>query len=138
VVQRQLLEPSASLRTAVLAIAVAVQAGSCATTEPLPPAGTAVIQIRVNNASADPAGFEVVQRAGAPMAGSVIPPTLAPKTEAEVTFYVPVASSWTIRVNGEELLDSSELGARRGVLNDIGIDIDVRGNPVWWCRPTCP
>ena len=66
------------------------------------------------------------------------PPSLAPQTAADVTFYVPIAASWTISVNGEELIDSSEVGARRGVFDTVGIDIDVRGNPVWWCKTTCP
>ena len=122
----------------LLGIAPLLLIGACTSTDAFPPAGTAVLQIRVNNASAEPAQLAVVPGRGAPVPGSVNPPSLAPKTAADVTFYVPIASRWTIRVNGEELIDSSEVPARRGVLDNVGIDIDVRGNPVWWCRPTCP
>ena len=127
-VQRSLLGAS---------LIAAMTMAACATTESLQPAGTAAIQVRVNNASAEPADFEVVPRPGAASRGAVNPPALPPNTEAEVTFYVPIAAGWTVRVNGEELFDSSEVGARRGVLHDMGIDIDVRGNPVWWCKATC-
>ena len=122
----------------LLGIALLLVSVACTSTDALPPTGTAVLQIRVNNVSAEPALLAVVPGPGALVSGSVDPPTLAPKTVADVTFYVPIAASWTIRVNGEELIDSSEVGARRGVLNTVGIDIDVRGNPVWWCKPTCP
>jgi hypothetical protein len=111
---------------------------ACTSTDALPHSGTAVLQIRVNNVSAEPALLAVVPGPGAAVSGGVDPPSLAPRTAADVIFYVPIASSWTIRVNGEELIDSSEVGARRGVLDTVGIDIDVRGNPVWWCKPTCP
>jgi hypothetical protein len=111
---------------------------ACTSTDAFPPAGTAVLQIRVNNTSALPALLAVVPGPGATVSGSVDQPSLAPKTAADVIFYVPIASSWTISVNGEELIDSSEVGARRGVLDTVGIDIDVRGNPVWWCKATCP
>ena len=122
----------------LLGIALLLVIVACTSTDAYPPSGTAVLQIRVNNASAEPALLAVVPGPGAPVSGSVDPPSLAPKTAADVTFYVPIASSWTIRVNGEELIDSSEVGARRGVFDTVGIDIDVRGNPVWWCKPTCP
>jgi len=122
----------------LLGIAPLLLIGACTSIDALPPTGTAVLQIRVNNTSAEPALLAVVPGRGALVSGSVDPPLLAPKTAADVTFYVPIASSWTIRVNGEELIDSSEVPARRGVLDNVGIDIDVRGNPVWWCRPTCP
>jgi hypothetical protein len=111
---------------------------ACTSTDAFPPSGTAVLQIRVNNTSAEPALLAVVPGPGATVSGSVDQPSLAPKTAADVIFYVPIASSWTISVNGEELIDSSEVGARRGVLDTVGIDIDVRGNPVWWCKATCP
>ena len=111
---------------------------ACTSTDTFPPTGTAVLQIRVNNTSAELAQLAVVPGPGAPVAGSVDPPSLGPGTAADVSFYVPIASSWTIRVNGEELIESSEVPALRGVLDNVGIDIDVRGNPVWWCRPTCP
>ena len=111
---------------------------ACASTDTFPPAGTAVLQIRVNNASAELAQLAVVPGPGAPVSGSVDPQSLGPGMAADVSFYVPIASSWTIRVNGEELIESSEVPALRGVLDNVGIDIDVRGNPVWWCRPTCP
>ena len=122
----------------LLGIAPLLLIGACTSTDAFPPAGKAVLQIRVDNASAAPAQLAVVPGRGAPVPGSVDPPSLAPKTAADVTFYVPIASSWTIRVNGEELIDSSEVPARRGVLENVGIDVDVRGNPVWWCKPTCP
>jgi hypothetical protein len=122
----------------LLGIALLLLNGACTSTDAFPPTGTAVLKIRVNNASAETALLVVVPGRGAPVSGSVDPPALAPKTAADVTFYVPIAATWTIRVNGEELIDSSEVGARRGVLDNVGIDIDVRGNPVWWCKPTCP
>jgi hypothetical protein len=122
----------------VLGSALWLVSVACTSPEALPHSGTAVLQIRVNNVSAEPALLAVVPGPGAAVSGGVDPPSLAPKTAADVIFYVPIASSWTIRVNGEELIDSSEVGARRGVLDTVGIDIDVRGNPVWWCKPTCP
>ena len=122
----------------VLGIAIFLVNVACTSTGAYPPSGTAVLQIRVNNVSAEPALLAVIPGPGAPVSGSVDPPSLAPQTAADVTFYVPIAASWTIRVNGEELIDSSEVGARRGVFDTIGIDIDVRGNPVWWCKTTCP
>jgi hypothetical protein len=121
-----------------LCMALMLVNGACTSTDTYPPSGTAVLQIRVNNVSAEPALLVVVPGPAAPVSGSVDPPSLAPKTAADVTFYVPIASSWAIRVNGEELIDSSEVPARRGVLDNVGIDIDVRGNPVWWCKPSCP
>ena len=122
----------------LLGIAPLLLIGACTSTDAFPRTGTAVLQIRVNNASAEPALLAVVPGRGAPVSGSVDPPSLAPGAATDVTFYVPIASSWAIRVNGEELIDSSEVPARRGVLDNVGIDIDVRGNPVWWCKPTCP
>jgi hypothetical protein len=122
----------------LLGTALLLLTGACTSTDAFPHAGTAVLRIRVDNASAEPAQLAVDPGRGAAVPGSVDPPSLAPKTAADVTFYVPIASSWTIRVNGEELIDSSEVPARRGVLDNVGIDIDVRGNPVWWCKPTCP
>ena len=122
----------------VLGIALLLVNVACTSIEAYPRSGTAVLQIRVNNGSAEPALLAVVPGPGAPVSGMVDPPSLAPQTAAEVTFYVPIASRWTIRVNGEELIDSSEVPARRGVFDNVGIDIDVRGNPVWWCKPTCP
>ena len=122
----------------LLGIAPLLLTGACTSTDAFPQSGTAVLQIRVSNASSEPAQLAVVPGRGAAVPGNVDPPSLAPKTAADVTFYVPIASSWTIRVNGEELIDSSEVPALRGVLDNVGIDIDVRGNPVWWCKPTCP
>lgn len=122
----------------MLGIALVLVNIACTSTDTYPPTGTAVLQIRVNNVSEERALLAVISGPGAPVSGSVDPPSLAPKTAADVTFYVPIASSWTIRVNGEELIDSSEVSARRGVLDNVGIDIDVRGNPVWWCKPSCP
>jgi len=122
----------------MLGVALVLVNVACTSTEAFPPSGTAVLQIRVNNVSAEPAHLAVVPGPGAPVSGTVDPAILGPNTAADVTFYVPIASSWTIRVNGEELIDSSEVPARRGVLDNVGIDVDVRGNPVWWCKPTCP
>jgi len=122
----------------LLGMAPLLLIGACTSPDAVPRSGTALLQIQVNNTSSEPALLAVVPGRGAPVSGSVDPPSLAPRTEANVTFYVPIASSWTIRVNGEELIDSSEVPARRGVLDNVGIDIDVRGNPVWWCEPTCP
>ena len=126
------------LRRLALGIAVSFLAAACALMDPLPPAGTILVQLEVHNAAPRPAELGVTSGAGGPLSGAVQPPSLPPGATADVRFFVPMTSGWTITVNKQDLILSSDLHGRTGVIQDIGIDVDQQGGITWWCRSNCP
>ena len=121
-----------------LGIAVSVLAAACALVEPLPPAGTILVQLEVRNGASRPAELGVTSGAGNPLPDAVQPPSLPPGATADVRFFVPMTSGWTITVNKQDLILSTDLRGRSGAIQDIGIDVDQQGNSSWWCRSNCP
>ena len=121
-----------------LGVAISVLAAACALIDPLPPAGTILIQLEVHNAAARPAAFGVTTAAGGQLPDAVQPPYLPAGATADVRYYVPMTSDWTITVNKQDLILRSDLRGRTGMIEDIGIDVDQQGNVTWWCSSNCP
>ena len=126
------------LRRLALGVAISVLAAACALIDPLPPAGTILIQLEVHNAAARPAALGVTTAAGGPLPDAVQPSSLPAGATADVRFYVPMTSDWTITVNKQDLILRSDLRGRTGMIEDIGIDVDQQGNVSWWCSSSCP
>jgi hypothetical protein len=129
-------------RPLVLALASGLLAVACALVEAPPPAGTVMVQLDVNNQFARPVDVAVTMGGASgrvqAIPGAAQPSTVPPKARGDVRFFVPITGSWTIVVNGQDLILGSDLRGRSGVVNDIGIDIDQQGNTSWWCRNNCP
>jgi len=121
-----------------LSIAMSVLAAACALVDPLPPVGTILVRLEVHNGAARPAELAVTSAANRPVPDAVQPSSIPPGATADVRFYVPMTSGWTITVNQQDLILSSDLRGRSGVIEDIGIDVDQQGNISWWCRTNCP
>jgi hypothetical protein len=126
------------LRRLALSIAMSVLAAACALVDPLPPAGTILVQLEVHNGAARPAELAVTSDPNRPVPDAVQPSSIPPGATADVRFYVPMTSGWTITVNRQDLILSSDMRGRTGVIEDIGIDVDQQGNVSWWCRSNCP
>ena len=126
------------MRRLALGIAVSVLAAACALVDPLPPPGTILVQLEVHNGATRPADLGITSGANRPVPDAVQPPSLPPGATADVRFYVPMTSDWTITVNNQDLILSSDLRGRSGAIEDIGIDVDPQGNITWWCRSNCP
>ena len=87
------------LRAVTLGVALSVLVAACALVEPpVPPPGTRNVEARVRNASAVPVELKVVTATGRVLADAVWPPSLPAGSETDVTFYVPDAGQWWIRV----------------------------------------
>ena len=124
------------LRPAIVAIAFWLLVGACALVEAPPPPGTILVQLQVTNHGPRAAQLAVVS--GRPIAGAVQPSTVPPGASGDVRFFVPMASDWTITVNGQDLILRQDLGGQSGVIDDKGIEIDQQGNISWWCSGRCP
>ena len=123
------------LRPLVLALASGLLVAACALVEAPPPAGTAMIQLKVNNQFGRAVPVAVTTGAVTiPGEPSMVPPN----STGDVRFFVPGGTSWTIVVNGQDLISGSDMRGRTGVVRDIGIDIDERGQTSWWCQRLCP
>lgn len=125
------------LRPVLLGIAMAVLAAACALVEAPVPPGSVMVQLQVANRSARPAALAVTTGQGA-IPGAVRPPSVPAGATGDVTFFVPMGGSWTITVNGQDLILNSDLRGRAGLINDIGIEVDQSGNSGWWCSGNCP
>ena len=114
------------LRRLALGFVIAALAAACALVDPLPPAGTVLVQLAVHNAASQPAELAVTSGAGNPLPDAVQPPSLPPGATADVRFFVPMGSGWTITVNGQDLILSSDVRGRTGATLRCG-PVSVRG-----------
>lgn len=123
------------LRLLLLALASGLLAAACALVDAPLPAGTVVVQLKVNNQFGRAVPVAVTTGAATiPAEPSMVPPL----SVGEVRFFVPIGASWTIVVNGQDLILDSDMRGRTGVVRDIGIGIDQQGNTSWWCQRLCP
>ena len=125
------------MRRIVLGCALVALAG-CGLVTPPPPPGTVLVQLNVRNGSPVQATLEVDLPSGAALEGAVQPPILAPGASADVAFHVPVSGAWTIAVNGQDLILSTDMRGRRGVIEDVGIEVVANGMVTFLCKNLCP
>jgi hypothetical protein len=125
------------LRPLVLALASGLLVAACALVDPPAPAGTVMLQLKVNNQFGLPVDVAVTTATGA-YAGEARPPTVPAMTASDVQFFVPIGRPWTITVNDQDLILDSDVRGRTGIIRDIGIDVDQTGATSWWCRGRCP
>ncbi|HSK53015.1 MAG TPA: hypothetical protein VLA44_09685 [Clostridia bacterium] len=126
---------SVRLLAGLVALLVTV-AGCALVTAPVPP-NTVPIELEVDNDSVREGTVEV-RRSSGPEGRLSSPVAVPPRSTTRVILHVPIHGDWWILVNEAVLIGASDLRGQRGVISNIGIDIDAHGAPSWWCRGVCP
>ena len=99
------------MRSVTFSVALAVLAAACALVEAPMPAGTFMVQGEVRNMRPGPVELEVRTPAGV-LPGAVQPASLpAGPSNARVTYHLPMTGEWSIAVNGDAFISSSDFGA---------------------------
>ena len=98
------------LRSVTLGLALAVLAAACALVEQPPPPGTRMFQAEVRNVSPRPLELLVqISPTEGPLPGAVRPSSVPPESVALVTFFVPMASEWSILIDPRTTIFKDEI-----------------------------
>ena len=127
-------EDDAVLRSVTLSVALSVLAAACALVEPPVPAGTFMVPGEVRNLRAAPVTLEVRTPAGV-LPGAVQPASVPPgPSTAHVTYHLPIAGGWSIAVNGDAFISSTDFGPdiREGCT--LGIELSADGSSAHGCN----